>query len=91
MGYDSRCYDLAALFLSDNPDKNTEANRDELAQHIQDEIESWIEYILKPKEDAALSVARERKAKEDRQIYEKMTPAEQRQHWPADPFINDYD
>lgn len=46
MGYDSRCYDLAALFLSDNSEKNTEANRDELAQHIQTEIEDWIEYIL---------------------------------------------
>jgi len=48
MGYDSRCYDLAAVFLSDEPEKNTEANRDELAQHIQYEIEGWIEYILKP-------------------------------------------
>lgn len=48
MGYDSRCYDLAAVFLSDSPEKNTEANRDELAQHIQDEIEGWIEFILKP-------------------------------------------
>ena len=48
MGYDSRCYDLAALFLSDEPEKNTEANRDELAQHIQTEIEDWIEYILRP-------------------------------------------
>jgi len=48
MGYDSRCYDLAAVFLSDNPEKNTEANRAELAQHIQDEIEGWIEFILQP-------------------------------------------
>lgn len=47
MAYDSRCYDLAELFLSDT-DKNTEANRHELAQHIQTEIEDWIEYILKP-------------------------------------------
>lgn len=50
MGYDSRCYDLAVLFLSDSPEKDTEANRDELAQHIQTEIEDWIEYILKPKD-----------------------------------------
>lgn len=55
MSYDSRCYDLAALFLSDNPEKNTEANRDELAQHIQTEIEDWIEYILKPAEALAVS------------------------------------
>lgn len=48
MGYDPRCYDLAAIFLSDSPEKDTEANRDELAQHIQTEIEGWIEYILKP-------------------------------------------
>lgn len=48
MGYDSRCYDLAAMFLSDEPEKNTEANRDELAQHIQTEIEGWIEHTLKP-------------------------------------------
>lgn len=47
MSYDPRCYDLAVLFLSDNPEKDTEANRDELAQHIQTEIEDWIEYILK--------------------------------------------
>lgn len=46
MGYDSRCYDLAAVFLSEEPEKNTEANRDELAQHIQTEIEGWIEFIL---------------------------------------------
>lgn len=48
MSYDSRCYDLAALFLSDSPEKNTEANRGELAQHIQTEIENWIEFILLP-------------------------------------------
>jgi hypothetical protein len=38
MSYDPRCYDLAVLFLSDSPEKDTEANRDELAQHIQTEI-----------------------------------------------------
>ena len=48
MSYDSRCYDLAALFLSDCPEKNTEENRDKLAQHIQNEIESEIEFILEP-------------------------------------------
>lgn len=48
MSYDSRCYDLAEAFLSDSPEKDTEANRAALAQHIQDEIEGWIEFILKP-------------------------------------------
>lgn len=48
MGYDSRCYDLAVVFLSDSPEKDTEANRQYLAQHIQEEIEGTIEYILKP-------------------------------------------
>lgn len=52
MAYDSRCYDLAALFLSDNPEKDTEANRKYLAQHIQEEIEGTIQYILKPAPDA---------------------------------------
>lgn len=48
MSYDPRCYDLAVLFLSDSPEKDTEANRDKLAQHIQTEIESEIEFILEP-------------------------------------------
>ena len=48
MSYDQSCYDLAAAFLVDHPEKNNEANRDELAQHIQTQIEDWIEYILKP-------------------------------------------
>ena len=46
MSYDTKCYELAALFLSDNPDFNTEAHRNYLAQHIQDEIEGTIKYIL---------------------------------------------
>lgn len=48
MSYDQSCYDLASAFLVDHPDKNTESNRDELAQHIQTEIEDWIEFILLP-------------------------------------------
>lgn len=48
MGYDSRCYDLASVFLAEYPEKNTEENRDKLAQHIQTEIESEIEFILEP-------------------------------------------
>lgn len=46
--YDPACYDLAARFLSDWPEKNTEENRAKLAAHIQYEIESEIEFILKP-------------------------------------------
>lgn len=42
--YDSACYDLAALFLSDCPEKNTEANRDQLAALIQSTIEDGIEF-----------------------------------------------
>lgn len=48
MGYDTKCYDLAAAFLADWPEKNTKENRDKLAQHIQNEIESEIEFILEP-------------------------------------------
>lgn len=42
--YDPACYDLAARFLSDCPEKNTEANRDQLASLIQRTIEDDIEY-----------------------------------------------
>jgi len=42
MSYDPRCFDLAEMFLSDNPTINTGNRKQELAQHIQDEIESWI-------------------------------------------------
>ena len=55
MSYDPRCYNLAVLFLSDSPEKDTEANRDKLAQHIQTEIEGWIEFILKPKTEIDVS------------------------------------
>jgi hypothetical protein len=49
MSYDPKCYELAAAFLADWPKKNTEENRDKLAQHIQTEIESEIEFILEPR------------------------------------------
>jgi hypothetical protein len=42
--YDPACYDLAASFLSDHPEKNTEANRDQLAALIQRTIEDDIEF-----------------------------------------------
>lgn len=43
MGYDIHCYELAALFLGDEKELDTEANRDELASHIQFQIELWLE------------------------------------------------
>lgn len=48
MGYDVKCYDLACDFLSDEPSErqmNTEANRDRLAQVIQDAIEAELEAL----------------------------------------------
>lgn len=63
MSYDPACYNLAVIFLSDSPEKDSEANRDELAQHIQTEIEGWIEYILKPASDAPPQPRKELAAK----------------------------
>jgi len=42
MSYDAKCFDLAEIFLSDNPEIDTGNRKQELAQHIQDEIDSWI-------------------------------------------------
>jgi hypothetical protein len=39
--FDSRCYDLAEVFLSEVGEE-TEENKQELAQHIQDVIEDWL-------------------------------------------------
>lgn len=44
MAYDSRCYDLAAVFLSDEPELDTEPRREELAQLIQTTIEDHIAF-----------------------------------------------
>lgn len=44
MPYDIKCLDLAAVFLSDVPDIDNPANRDELAQLIQTTVEDWISY-----------------------------------------------
>jgi hypothetical protein len=45
--YDSRCYDLAEVFLSEPDDKaiNTDVHRHHLAQVIQTAIEDEIEYM----------------------------------------------
>jgi hypothetical protein len=47
--YMQECYDLAVLFLRDDPELDTEENRDELAAHFQSEGESHIEYLFRPK------------------------------------------
>ena len=44
MAYDTKCYDLAAAFLHDEPELDTEDKRTSLAQTIQTEIENWIEW-----------------------------------------------
>lgn len=43
--YDPKCYELAAVFLSDEPNLNTEAARVTLASEIQQRIEDEIEYM----------------------------------------------
>ena len=48
MSYDARVYKLVEHFLSGVPEKNTERNRQLLAQHIQDELEDWIILMLLP-------------------------------------------
>lgn len=43
--YDSKCYDLAALFLGDEPELHTEHNIVGLASLIQDTIEGEIAHL----------------------------------------------
>jgi hypothetical protein len=43
--YDSRCYDLAEVFLSDEEGLNTDHAKAHLAAHIQEAIESEIEWM----------------------------------------------
>ena len=42
--YDSKSYDLAEIFLEDEPHLNTEGRRDELAKLIQTTIEDFIKH-----------------------------------------------
>lgn len=42
MSYDQKCYDLAAIFLGDEPHLHTEGRVEELAQLIQTTIEDYI-------------------------------------------------
>ena len=48
MSFDPAVYDLCVTFLLDTPEKDNERNRDLLAQHIQDEIEDFIAFMLLP-------------------------------------------
>lgn len=43
--YDSRVYDLAELFLSDEAELNTDVNKHHLALFIQEQLEAEIEYM----------------------------------------------
>jgi hypothetical protein len=44
VAYDSRCYELAEIFLSDEPEEyQNKVKRRALAQYIQDAIEEWFE------------------------------------------------
>lgn len=45
--YDSRCYELAATFLSEEPDLNHEKARHSLALEIQQVIEDEIQFMRK--------------------------------------------
>jgi len=42
ISYDSRCYDLAEIFLSDEPGMNTPHHAHEMAQDIQIAIEDYL-------------------------------------------------
>jgi hypothetical protein len=44
VSYDPRCFELAKVFLSVDPEIATEANADELAQVLQSAIEGFIKY-----------------------------------------------
>jgi hypothetical protein len=50
MNYDPKVYELAEHFLAAVPEKNTKRNRQLLAQHIQDELEDWILFMLLPED-----------------------------------------
>jgi hypothetical protein len=43
--FDSRCYDLAEVFLEDEEGLNTENAKNHLAAHIQEAIESEIQWM----------------------------------------------
>lgn len=72
--YDPKCYDLAALFLGDEPALHTGENMDQLAHLIQQTIEDYILVMRKPAEDDrhAQRRAEEDQAQEDREASAEM-------------------
>jgi hypothetical protein len=54
--FDPKCYDLAAAFLDDEPELNTEAARITLAAEIQESIEAEI-FFMRSQLKAARSTA----------------------------------
>lgn len=50
MAYDTKCYDIAEAFLSDEPSINTDVNRNALAQEVQTCIEDFISDKLRNSE-----------------------------------------
>lgn len=54
MAYDTKCYDLAAAFLDDEPHLKPKIGS--LAQTIQNAIEDWIEY--ENKQEANMNAAK---------------------------------
>ena len=53
MTFDPKCYELAAAFLSDEPELDTEAARTTLAAEIQYCIESEISFMRRVMEKAS--------------------------------------
>lgn len=51
--YDTRCYDLAAIFLGDEPTIHNEVNIHALALEIQQTIEDEIFYMLEARRQEA--------------------------------------
>lgn len=49
--YDPMCYDLAVAFLADEPELDTEDNRDTIANSIQQCIEDEITFLKQGPED----------------------------------------
>jgi hypothetical protein len=45
ISYDSRCYDLAEVFLEDEPNLNTDQHKVHLAAFIQEAVESEIQWM----------------------------------------------
>lgn len=48
--YDTKCYALAAAFLADTPQLDTEENRTGLAQEIQDLVEDRLAQLEEDRE-----------------------------------------